>query len=341
MVLSHVVDAWTRDADRDRTAFHWATFVGGIAAPAFLFLAGLGTSLSGASKLRAGLSRAAATRALLRRGWVIFGLAFLFRLQSFVLGLGAPVGLLKVDVLNVMGLALVVAARLWGAAATVAGRVAAAAAAAMAVAMAAPLVLSSTWVDALPLLAQWYLRPAGSHSNFTLFPWTAFVFAGVAVGAALAATRDARDERRLQAALAVLAVAGVAAAYWASLQLTIYPAGRSTFWGASPTFFAIRLGLTMALLPAMWALGRYMPSRLGAPLATLGAASLFAYWVHVELVYGGIAILIKRRLPLEVSLVATLAASYGLVHLIPRARVWVTELDRRPVIIKRLAARLF
>ena len=90
----------------------------------------------------------------------------------------------------------------------------------------------------------------------------------------------------------------LAAAYWASLQLTIYPAGRSTFWGASPTFFAIRLGLTMALLPAMWALGRYMPSRLGAPLATLGAASLFAYWVHVELVYGYSSWLWRQRLPL-------------------------------------------
>ncbi|MEP7116608.1 MAG: heparan-alpha-glucosaminide N-acetyltransferase domain-containing protein [Acidobacteriota bacterium] len=340
MVLSHVVDAWTRDADRTRTAFYWSTFVGGIAAPAFLFLAGLGTSLSGTAKLRAGLSRASATRALLRRGWIIFGLAFLFRLQSFVLGLGAPVGLLKVDILNVMGLSLVVGAALWGAAATTAGRVALASAAAGAVAMAAPLVRSAPGLDTLPSVLQWYLRPDGNHSNFTLFPWAAFAFAGMAVGAALGAIRDPRDERRLLLTLAVLAGAGTAAAYWASLQPTIYPPGASAFWGASPTFFAIRLGFTVALLPLMWALRRRMPAWLGAALATLGAASLFAYWVHVELVYGGIAILIKRRLPLELSLVATVAASYGLVRLIPRARVWVTELDRRPVVLKRLAAKL-
>mgnify|MGYP007029158700 CR=1 FL=1 len=37
---------------------------------------------------------------------------------------------------------------------------------------------------------------------------------------------------------------------------------------------------------------------LGATLTTLGAASLFVYWVHVELVYGGVAIPIKHRLPL-------------------------------------------
>lgn len=55
MVLAHVVDAWTREADRNRDTYYWATFVGGLAAPAFLFLAGLGTALSGASKRRAGL----------------------------------------------------------------------------------------------------------------------------------------------------------------------------------------------------------------------------------------------------------------------------------------------
>ena len=59
---------------------------------------------------------------------------------------------------------------------------------------------------------------------------------------------------------------------------------------------------------AGWACGAFVPAALGAPLATLGAASLFVYWVHVELVYGGIAIPIKRRLPLELTLVATVAA---------------------------------
>ena len=42
-----------------------------------------------------------------RRGWQIFGLAFLFRLQSYVLsGFQNAVSLLKVDILNIMGPAM-------------------------------------------------------------------------------------------------------------------------------------------------------------------------------------------------------------------------------------------
>ncbi len=340
MVLAHVVDAWTRDADRDRTTYHWATFIGGLAAPAFLFLAGLGTALSGASRLRAGATRREATLALARRGLIVFGLAFVFRAQSLALGWGAPIGFLKVDILNVMGPALVVAAAVWGVAASTAGRVVAASAATVALAMAAPLIRTAAWIDALPVPLQWYWRPTPGHTNFTLVPWSAFVFAGVAAGAALGSARTERDERRLQLALAVLAVATGVVAYWASFQPTIYPAGRSSFWGASPTFFFLRLAIVAAVLPLAWSLRRLLPEALGAPLATLGAASLFVYWVHVELVYGGIALPIKHRLPVELTIVATVAVGYGLVRLVPWTRRWVAALDQPPIRVKRLVARL-
>ena len=340
MVLAHVVDAWTRDADRDRTGFYWASFVGGLAAPAFLFLAGLGTALSGASRLRAGATRREATLALARRGWMIFGLAFVFRAQALALGWGAPIGFLKVDILNVMGPALVVAAVVWGAAGSTAGRVVAAGAATVALAMAAPLMRTAAWIDALPAPLQWYWRPTPGHSNFTLTPWSAFVFAGVAAGAALASVRTERDERRLHAALGVVALAAGATAYWASFQPTIYPPGRSSFWGASPTFFFLRLAIVGALLPLAWSLRRHLPAAVGAPLATLGAASFFVYWVHVELVYGGVALPIKHRIPLELTLLATAAVSYGLVRLVPRTRRWVAALDQPPIRVKRLVARL-
>ena len=44
----------------------------------------------------------------------MFALAFLFRLQAQLLGWGPLVNFLKVDILNVMGLALVMAGALWG-----------------------------------------------------------------------------------------------------------------------------------------------------------------------------------------------------------------------------------
>jgi uncharacterized membrane protein len=340
MVLAHVADSWTRDADRDRTAFYWTMFVGGLASPAFLFLAGLGTALSGAAKQRAGATRLDATRALLRRGWIIFGLAFVFRAQALALGWGAPIDFLKVDILNVMGLALVVGAGLWGVAGTARGQVLVASAATVALAMAAPLIRTAAWIDRLPAPLQWYWRPTPAHTNFTLVPWAAFVFAGVAAGAALSSARSERAQRRLQATLAGLAIAVGVAAYWASFQPTIYPPGRATFWGASPAFFFLRLAIVIALLPLAWSVRRLLPAPLATALATIGAASLFAYWVHVELVYGGVAIPIKRRVPFELTLLATLAIAYGLTRLVPRARQWVADRDRPPVRVRRLVARL-
>lgn len=340
MVLSHTVDAWTRDADRDRTAYYWTAFLGGLAAPAFLFLAGLGTALSGAAQQARGRPRADIRSALVWRGVYIFGLALVFRFQSFVLGLGSPAGLFKVDILNVMGPALMLAAVLWGAAARVPGRILMAAVATAAIAMAAPLVGSAGWVDALPPPLQWYLRSPAVPSGFTLLPWAGFVCAGLGVGAVVAAATTVRAQRRVQTGLALLALVVAGVAYWASLQPTIYPPGRSTFWEASPAFFFLRLGLISALLPLCWAASALVPQRFGAWLATLGAASLFVYWVHVEFLYGGLAVLIKRRMPLEWTLVSAALLAYGLVRLVPRARQWVAAPNLRLAPVRRLVARL-
>jgi uncharacterized membrane protein len=339
MIHAHVLDAWTRDADRDRTAFHWATFIGGLAAPAFLFLAGLGSALSGASQQARGVPRADVMHALIRRGWYVFGLAFAFRVQALLLGWGAPIGLLKVDVLNVMGLALIVVGLLWGVSGTPTGRALVASLATVVIALGSPLLGIASWIDALPGPLQWYLRPTPGYTNFTLAPWTAFVTAGLAAGAALVATRDARREWRVHAALALCAVAVVAGGYWASFQPTIYAPGVSTFWGASPTFFAIRLGLVALFLPMCWALRRLMPASVGATLSTLGASSLFVYWVHVELVYGGIAIPIRHRLPLELSLACTVGLISAMARLVPWTRRWVARGPDR-VLARRLVARL-
>lgn len=255
-------------------------------------------------------------------------------------GLGRPVDLLKVDILNVMGPALILAGALWGLARSAAGRIAVALGATAALAFVAPLVRAAPVVDALPAPLAWYLKPTPGHTNFTLLPWMAFTTAGLAAGAGLARARDTVVERRFQIALTVAALGGAALAWWASFQPTIYAPGQSTFWGPSPAFFFLRLGLVALVLPLCWAVRRAMPAALAAPLATLGAASLFVYWVHVELVYGGVAILIKRRLPLELTLAATFVTVWGMARLVPVARRWIAAPAGRPEPVRRLVARL-
>ena len=52
MVLTHVIDSWTRDADRQTTPFYTLFFIGGLASPLFLFLAGVATAHVGARQRR-------------------------------------------------------------------------------------------------------------------------------------------------------------------------------------------------------------------------------------------------------------------------------------------------
>ena len=111
MIEAHVIDAWTHAADRTRPLFGYAMILGGFGAPLFLFLAGLAVVLSAESKFRRTGDFASSWWAAQKRGWQVFGLAFLFRLQSYILSGGySLLSLLKVDILNVMGPAIAVTA---------------------------------------------------------------------------------------------------------------------------------------------------------------------------------------------------------------------------------------
>ena len=103
MIEAHTIDAWTRTSDRRTLLFAYLTILGGFAAPLFLWLAGLGVTMSASRVQTRTGSRATALDNACRRGFEIFILAFLFRLQAFVVSPGGhPVTLFRVDVLNIM-----------------------------------------------------------------------------------------------------------------------------------------------------------------------------------------------------------------------------------------------
>ena len=332
MIEAHTLDAWTRLDVRRTAAFRDATILGGFAAPFFLWLAGVSLVFAAA---RAASPRDG-VRAVVRRGLEIFVLAFLFRVQGFLVTPGGPlVMIFRVDVLNVMGPAIVAAALLWGAARSAAARAALFGAAAVAIAMASPIVRASHLVDRLPIWFQWYLRPAGDQTTFTLMPWAAFVFAGAACGALLADAHSAGTARRVHGMLAAAGAALVAIGFLTAARPSIYAS--SSFWTTSPTWFAIRVGILMIALSALYALEAVVTrerhaaalSRL-APLGVFGRASLFIYWIHVELVYGYASWLWRHRLPLWATAVAFVAFSslmYGAVVL--RDRVLTLRRPRR------------
>jgi uncharacterized membrane protein len=302
MVLSHVTDSWTREADRQSEPYYALSFIAGVASPLFLFLAGVAMAMAAGSK---------GPVSARRRGWEIFALGLVFRLQSQVLGMGPLESVFKVDMLNVMGLTMVAAARVWQIDRRRPRRLAALAAVTLAIAMVTPIVRDLAWLSWLPDPLEAYLRPAGGYAAFPIFPWSGFLFAGVIVGDLVDAARRPRDRAAaLQNALIVCGGAGVMLGWLASFRPAIYPS--ASFWHDSPTFFFVRLGLVTLLVPVAWVLGQLLPSRALQPVVTMGRSSLFVYWIHVEMVYGVVADPLKRALPLWMSLAATATLILGL-----------------------------
>jgi uncharacterized membrane protein len=317
MIHGHVLDAWTRDADRSTRAFGYLTIMGGFAAPLFLWLAGLSLILAAEQRRTTGASRLATTEAIVKRGLEVFILAFVFRLQAFVISPGgSPLKLFRVDILNIMGLGIVMAGLVWGLCRTRAQAAGAYVLLATAAAMCTPLLRTAGWVQSVPTWPSWYIRPVGEHTTFTGFPWWGFVFAGGAAGIALALAHERSASRRMLVAFAVAGAALVGLGVYTASRPTIYAA--SSFWTSSPTYFAIRLGVAVLVLAACYAMSALAAprSRAGGALSRLGQSSLFVYWIHVELVYGTVAAGLRHRLPLwqmEVAYVAFSAAMYAAV----------------------------
>ncbi|MFN2444330.1 MAG: heparan-alpha-glucosaminide N-acetyltransferase domain-containing protein [Vicinamibacterales bacterium] len=344
MVQAHVVDSWTRHEDRQSVAYYDAVFLGGVGAPLFLFLAGVALVLSAASKSRASGNPSIGARAALRRGGEVLVLALVFRVQSQLLGWGSLASLLKVDILNIMGLSMIAAAGLWGSSRRPGTRIALFASATAAATLLTPLVREWTPLGALPDPLEAYLRPDGRYAAFTLFPWSGFLFAGALMGELIVAVTGQAAERRLHMALLAAGVGGALTAWWAASRPALFPSAQ--FWTSSPTFFFIRLGIITALVPAGWAHCRFwlgdaaestsqaaVAPRLTRPgqvmvaltraFETLGRSSLFVYWIHVEMVYGVAAEPLKRSLPLWGSLVAVLVLCVVLYAVVLMKNRWL------------------
>lgn len=318
MIEAHVLDAWTRLADRHTTAYRYALMLGGYGAPLFLFLAGVTFVLSAESKYRKTGDFGAAWRYVQRRGWQIFGLAFLFRLQSFILTGGYNLsGLLNVDILNVMGPAIVLMGFAGSRCSTRARRAVVFAVLAASISMFTPIVRTTTLLSWLPDPVEWYLKPTPERANFTLFPWAGFVLAGALVGEVMDGLRSADRAFRLQMALATAGVVAIVAAHEASLRPSIYPV--SDYWTTSPTFFFLRTGVITLLLPVafLWerAPWRGLISQW-SPIEELGRASLFVYWVHVEMVYGVIGLPLRHNLGFRSAIVADVLFSAFILALV-------------------------
>lgn len=287
MMQTHAYDAWLTPEAKRTPFFGWSRLAGGYPAPLFLFLAGLSLALLGEARYRSGTSGPAVRRETVKRGLEVLGYAALFRLWMFTTsGFAKPADLLRVDVLNCIGLSMLLVGALALGADGRRTRLARGLFLAAAIALATPLAWDLPWPDWIPfwLLGYWSGRPPGAF--FPLFPWAGFAAAGTVAGLLLARARQEGGEDGCVLGLSALGAILIPAALLLDRLPSPYP--RQDFWWTSPNYFLIKVGILLLVLGLAYAWGRAPWAAWPSPLRQLGRASLLVYWVHIELVYGGI-----------------------------------------------------
>src|SRR6266851_2269860 len=108
MFQTHCYDSWLGGAARQGKFLMYSQLGGTFPAPLFLFLAGISFALVTDKLRQKNLSPSQIARATIRRGAEIFAFGLLFHLQEFLIAWGwAPWSdLLRVDVLNTIGLSM-------------------------------------------------------------------------------------------------------------------------------------------------------------------------------------------------------------------------------------------
>ena len=310
MFQTHGYNSWLAADLRQSRPYMISQLLGTFPAPLFLFLAGFSLAL-GVDRLETkGVAAPQIAKSFAKRGAEIFGIAMLFRIQQWAMSLGwAPWSdLLRVDILNTIGVSLALASLLPLIARKLWAKVAAACAIAAGFSLLTPIVWACHF-DALPWWVASYLN--GGHVQriprgwfFPLFPWTGFLFVGAAAGFIMMDLRRSQREGQAVAILAAIGAALVPLSQWLD---RLFPS--SNYWLTSPDFFLARCGLLLVILALCWAWCRLKPGKLWSPVEQLGSTSLLVYWVHIEFVYGRLSILPKQACSFA-------AASWGLVTIV-------------------------
>jgi len=308
MFQTHCYDSWLGGAARNSTFLTWSQLGGTLPAPLFLFLAGVSFAYVTGKLIDKNLAPGKITRTMARRGAEIFAFGLLFRLQEYLIAWGwAPKSdLFRVDVLNTIGLSMVLMALVCGLALRVAGPQRQYRTLVLAAILAASLISLATpplWTTWRPTWLPWPLESYinGCHNLgapqpwlFPIFPWSAFAFAGLAAGFLLFSEWSRANATK---ALALSGISGAALILLArifdhsSMQLySVYD-----YWHTSPNFLLTRLGILLLIALLSYAWCRWGLATWGfSPLIQLGQTSLLVYWVHIEFVYGRFSILPKR-----------------------------------------------
>lgn len=281
MLQGHVFHSFLRNDLRGSGPYLISQFVGGMPPALFLFLLGVTYAFLMDSQTRKGVAGWGRVSAAVKRSGYLFAAAFAFRFQLWIVSVDKSpwTDLLRVDILNVMGLSLLVLAPM--AALQTTERIRLCAILGAAIAAAAPLVSGIDW-SGVPVFLKGYLAP--DPLSFGIFPWASFVAFGLSVGSIL---RSVKPEETAQA-MQWFGWGGIALTFTAWVMsnnpMTLYPS--VDYWLNSPGLIFVKLGVILILMAFAWAWNLGIASEKWSLVRQFGMTSLLVYWVHVELVYG-------------------------------------------------------
>jgi uncharacterized membrane protein len=281
MLQGHTFDSFTRTDLRDKGPFMLSQFYGGLPPALFLFLTGITFAFLMDSQNKQRNSSWQRVVAALKRSRYLFLIAFLFRIQLYVFGFPTSPAdqLLKVDILNCMGFAMLIMAPM--AVFTTLERIRLCTVLGIVIAGLAPLV-SSIDGNGIPGIIRSYLFP--SATTFGFFPWASFLAFGMVAGSVIRIVRQEDLGRAMAWFLGIGVGIAVLAHQLSNLPYSIYP--KSDFWLNSPALIIIKLGLILALLAIAYLWVNVSGVEKWSLFRQLGTTSLIVYWVHIELVYG-------------------------------------------------------
>jgi uncharacterized membrane protein len=290
MFFVHSGWAWLEPAARDDGDYgYWVEQISGMVAPVFMFLAGLSVAILARRGWRGPTAERDTRRRVALRGIQILGTGYGLGLAFLVFD-GFPAEwqrALRVDILHCIGISLALLPwccwprcdRNWPA-------------------FAAYLVLvfgaQLTWRlplgDWLPDFVAGYLTREVPHSRFPLFPYAGWVALGMFVGPLWhRAIADATRERRFWIGLAISAL--VAFVLWLIGAVIHDRLGLDHIGigGVGPVttvhFFFFKTGVVLVLLAAARLSAPVLDRIAFGPLILLGQTSLFAYCVHLVIIY--------------------------------------------------------
>lgn len=281
MLQGHVFHSFTGKEWREGSIYTLSQFLGGMPPATFLFLTGITLAFLMNSSERKGLGTGERILVALRRSGYLLALAYLFRFQLWLFAWpNSPwTDLLKVDILNCMGLGLSLMSLM--AVFSTRDRIRLCAALGVAIAAVSPLVSQLDW-SGVPDWLRMYLVP--DYNYFSLFPWAAFLAFGVSAGSLLRVLRPDSLEKVFQWSAIFGAALIMAARYAADIPFSIYP--KSEFWLNSPAQVFVKLGVILIVIALAYVWDTYVINERWNWLQQLGTTSLLVYWAHIELVYG-------------------------------------------------------